>query len=150
MNNETPSVGFRWSELDEYRIDIAVRNAKAFMTTYGKGVELRRKRKPAPPSITTPPQPTTPTTNNENSMEVTPIYKPTARTNTEILEDMEWQLQTLAKQAKAFADDPEITDLGITPDLTQAGTEIEQARATVIAALDKYISLKFNDAEDLV
>lgn len=83
-------------------------------------------------------------------MEVTPIYKPTLRTNTEILEDMEWQLQTLAKQAKAFADDPEITDLGITPDLTQAGTEIEQARATVIAALDKYISLKFNDAEDLV
>lgn len=139
MNNDTPSLGFRWTELDEYRIDVARFNARVYMRSYGKGTELRRNRKPKTININTP-----------KIMEETPDYKATPRTNTEIIEDLEFTLSFIAKHAKALANDPEITDLGVSPELMKAAADVETARGTIIAALDAYTNAKYNDADDLV
>lgn len=138
MNNNTPSVGFRWSELDEYRMDIAKFNAKAFMRGYGKGTELRRRKYKATK------------TNTPKIMESTPTYTATPRTNSEIIEDLEYTLSVVIKHLKALADDPELTDFGVSPKLTQAAGEIEQSRVTMIAAIDAYTTAKYTDADDLV
>lgn len=138
MNNNTPSVGFRWSELDEYRMDIAKSNAKTFMRSYGKGIELRR-RKHKGTNIITP-----------KIMESTPTYTATPRTNLEIIEDLEYTMSFISKHIKALADDPELIDFGVSTKLEQAAGEIEQSRTTMIAAIDAYTTAKYNDADDLV